>query len=90
VSDLTKELDTKLNLWRGRKLIKSYPFLIVDARYEHVRSEVGVSTKAVMIVIGITEEGHREVLSIGIGDSENEVDWGNVFKYLKDRGLSGV
>ncbi len=43
-----------------------------------------------MIVVGISDEGYREVLSIDIGDSENEVDWGDVFKRLKDRGLSGV
>lgn len=90
VSELSKDLDTKLNLWRERKLIRSYPYLIVDARYEHIRSETGVSSKAVMIVIGISDEGHREVLSIGIGDSENEVDWGNVFRNLKERGLTGV
>jgi transposase-like protein len=90
VSDLAKDLDTKLTHWRNRKLIKSYPYLIVDARYEHIRSDSGVVSKAVMIVIGISEEGYREVLSIGIGDSENEVDWGNVFKHLKERGLNGV
>jgi transposase-like protein len=90
VSELSKDLDTKLNQWRGRKLIQSYPFLVVDARYEHIRTKSGMSTKAVMIVIGISDEGYREVLSIDIGDSENEVDWGDVFKRLKDRGLSGV
>ena len=90
VSELSKDLDTKLNLWRNRKLIRSYPYLIVDARYEHIRGESGVATKAVMIVVGISDEGYREILSIAIGDSENEVDWGNVFKHLKDRGISGV
>ena len=43
-----------------------------------------------MIVIGISEDGHREILSIDIGDSENETDWGRIFKTLKERGLSGV
>jgi len=90
VSELAKDLDTKLNLWRRRKLIKSYPYLIVDARYEHIRGESGVATKAVMIVVGISDEGYRDILSISVGDSENEVDWGNVFKHLKDRGISGV
>jgi putative transposase len=90
VSELAKDLDTKLSLWRERKLIRSYPYLVVDARYEHIRTKSGVVRKAVMIVIGISDEGRREVLSIGIGDSENEVDWGNVFRQLKDRGLYGV
>ena len=90
VSELARDLDTKLNLWRERKLIRSYPYLVVDARYEHIRTTSGVVRKAVMIVIGISDEGRREVLSIGIADSENEVDWGDVFRQLKDRGLYGV
>lgn len=90
VSDLAKDLDDNLNTWRNRRLIKSYPYLVVDARYEHIRTKSGVVRKAVMIVIGISESGHREVLSIGISDSENEVDWGNLFRQLKNRGLSGV
>jgi len=49
-----------------------------------------VVSKAVMMVLGISETGHREILSIDIGDSENEIDWGNVFKNLKDRGLRDV
>jgi len=83
-------LDHKLNIWRKRKLNKTYPYLVIDARYERIRTVEGVVSKAVMIVIGISEDGHREILSIDIGDSENETDWGHIFKTLKERGLSGV
>jgi transposase-like protein len=90
VSTLAVELDSKLNKWRARKLNKAYPYLIVDARYERIRCSEGVISKAVMIVIGISSSGHRDILSIDIGDSENEADWGHIFKKLKDRGLSEV
>jgi len=90
VSQLAAELDNKLNIWRKRKLNKVYPYLVIDARYERIRTQEGVVSKAVMIVIGISEDGHREILSIDIGDSENETDWGHIFKTLKERGLSGV
>ena len=90
VSQLTVDLDKKLNLWRKRKFNKEYPYLVVDARYERIRTQEGVVSKAVMIVIGIADSGHREILSIDIGDSENETDWGRIFKTLKERGLSGV
>ena len=90
VSNLASELDKKLNVWRKRKLSKEYPYLVVDARYERIRTQEGVVSKAVMIVIGISESGHREILSVDIGDSENEMGWGHIFKTLKDRGLSGV
>ena len=90
VSQLAAELDNKLSIWRKRKLNKVYPYLVIDARYERIRTVEGIVSKAVMIVIGISEDGHREILSIDIGDSENETDWGHIFKTLKDRGLSGV
>lgn len=91
VSQLASDLDDQLDLWRKRELTqRRYPYLVVDARYERIRTAQGVLSKAVMIVIGISETGHREILSITIGDSENEVEWGELFKALKERGLSGV
>ena len=90
VSQLAADLDKKLNLWRKRKITSTYPYLVIDARYERIRTLEGVVSKAVMIVIGISEDGYREILSIDIGDSENETDWGDIFKTLKERGLKGV
>lgn len=90
VSQLAADLDKKLDLWRKRKLTSTYPYLVVDARYERIRTIEGVVPKAVMIVIGISEDGYREILSIDIGNSENETDWGRIFKALKERGLNGV
>jgi len=89
ISTITGDLDKQLNQWRTRKLEKEYPYLVIDARYERIRSDTKVVSKAVMIVIGISDQGYREILSVDIGDSENEVDWGRVFKHLKDRGLKG-
>jgi putative transposase len=90
VSALAGDLDKQLNQWRHRRIEKRYPYLVVDARYEKVRTGAGIVSRAVMIVIGISDDGYREILSIQIGDSENEVDWGSLFHDLKDRGLLGV
>ncbi|NOQ97037.1 MAG: IS256 family transposase, partial [Calditrichae bacterium] len=90
VSSLAGELDENLNLWRHRRLEKVYPYLVVDARYEKIRTTAGVVSKAIMLVIGVSGCGHREILAIQIGDSENEVDWGSLFQDLKKRGLLGV
>lgn len=90
VSDLTKRLDKQLDLWRNRQLDDSYPYLMVDARYEKVRTKQGVISQAVMIVVGINDSGYRSILSVDLGNSESETSWGDVFKSLKNRGLSGV
>jgi putative transposase len=90
VSELCKRLDKQLEIWRNRKISGNYPYLIIDARYEKIRTKQGVVSKAVMIIIGISESGHRSILSVEMGDSENESSWSEVFKKLKDRGLTGV
>jgi len=49
-----------------------------------------VVSQAVMVVVGISAEGRREVLHWSVGDSESEGNWSEVFRDLKDRGVSGV
>lgn len=92
VSRAAAELDEQVRQWRTRTLGgKLYPFLVVDARYERVRSVRGqVVSQAVLIVAGITQEGRREVLGLWVGDSESESTWSEAFTDLKSRGLSGV
>ena len=90
VSSMSKELDVTIQKWRNRPLNRNYPYLIVDARYEDIRCEGVVQSKAVLIVVGISETGHREILSVEIGDSEQAREWERVFRQLKERGLSGV
>lgn len=90
VSTLAKELDAELCAWRNRRLEGSYPYLIVDARYEKVRMNHKVISQGVLIAVGINEEGRREILSVDMADTENKATWSSVFKRLKDRGLKGV
>jgi len=39
---------------------------------------------------GLRADGHREVLGVDVGDSENETSWTEFLRDLKDRGLVGV
>jgi transposase-like protein len=91
VSRVTAELDEHLSRFRKRRLDgQKYPFLQIDARYEHVRVDHRIVSQAVLVVIGYRDCGRREVLSWGVGDSENEQTWGELFRDLKDRGLAGL
>jgi transposase-like protein len=44
----------------------------------------------VLVAVGFTAEGRREVLDWRLGDSESEETWGQLLRDLKDRGLKGV
>jgi len=90
VSQLTQELDGELEVWRNRPLEQEYPYLTIDARYEHVRMDHRVQSWGVLIVKGVGADGHREILSIETGNSENETTWSQIFQRLRDRGLRGV
>jgi len=91
VSRVAAEIDEKLSAFRSRKLDAcTYPYLKVDARYEKVRVQKKVISQAVLVVMGITDEGKREILDWRLADSESESSWSELFKDLKDRGLSGV
>jgi putative transposase len=90
VSALARGLDEEIALWRSRPLEKAYPSLVVDARYEKVRRGPRVTSAGVLLVVGIDEEGYREILGTWVADSESEATWSEVFAELRQRGLGGV
>lgn len=90
VSALAQEIDAEIAAWRSRPLEQTYPYLVVDARYEKVRRTPQVVSQGVLTVVGVREDGYREILGTWIADSESEVSWSEVFKDLKSRGLRGV
>jgi len=91
VSRVAAELDEKLDQFRSRRLDASaWPYLMIDARYEKVRLDGKVVSQAVLVVVGFTSQGRREVLDWRVGDSESEQCWGEVLRSLKDRGVGGV
>ena len=90
VSSLCSDLDARVEAWSSRPLKQRYPFLIVDAIVVKVRRDGAVRSTSVLVALGISEEGHREILGLDLGDSETEGTWARFFKSLKDRGLHGV
>jgi putative transposase len=91
VSRVAMEVDEKLSSFRNRRLDQTeYPYLKVDARYEKVRVDGKVVSQAVLVVLGISSTGSREILDWRVGDSESESCWSEVMRSLKYRGLRGV
>ncbi|MEX2328497.1 MAG: IS256 family transposase [Nitriliruptoraceae bacterium] len=91
VSRICKGIDADVTVLRTRRL-DHQPFVYVwlDATYVHVRDGGQVVSKAVVIATGLRADGHREVLGVDIGDSENETFWTEFLRDLRDRGLDGV
>lgn len=90
VSRAMADLDSAIEKFFSRRLDEcEYPYILIDARYEKVRREGRVRSQAVLIAVGIRDDGHREFLSLSLGDSESAETWGELFKDLKRRGLRG-
>lgn len=89
VSRCSKLLDEEIKQWRNRPL-GSYPFIYLDARYEKVRQAGHVLDAAVLIAIGIDQQGKKEVLGVSVKLSEHETHWRSFLEDLQKRGLHGV
>ena len=89
VSDCAQLLDAELQKWRARPL-GTFPYLVIDARYEKVRHDGQLRDCAVLIALGIGPDGKRTILGVSVALSEAEVHWRTFFQSLVQRGLTGV
>jgi len=88
VSRAAKLLDEELAAWRTRSL-GEVPYLVLDARYEKVRQGGEVRSSAVLIAVGIQQDGKRSVLGVSVSLSEAEVHWREFLASLQRRGMRG-
>ena len=90
VSRIAKKLDKLVKEFLNRPIVGPIPYLFLDASYYKVRTDGRYINKALLIVTAIHEDGHREILSATVADSEDESCWEDCFESLKARGLDGV
>jgi len=89
VSRAAEQLDAGLAAWRERPLDET-PYVFLDARYERVREGGRLVDCAVLVAVGVTQDGHRRVLGVSVALSEAEVHWRAFLDSLIRRGLKGV
>jgi putative transposase len=90
VSRLAGALDEQVAAFRTRRLDAEYPYLWLDARYEHVREAGRVVSMAVIVAYGVRADGVREVLGLEVGLSEDVALWRAFCQDLIARGVRGV
>jgi len=89
VSRASAMLDEELGRWRERPLGR-VRYLILDARYEKVRYADGVRSCALLLAIGVREDGCKSILGLSVSCSEAEAHWRGFLLGLVRRGLHGV
>jgi putative transposase len=90
VSRLCEEIDGKVTAFLERPIEGDWPYLWIDATYVKVRQAGRIVSVAVIVAVGVNNDGRREVLGMDIGPSEAEPFWTDFLRKLTRRGLRGV
>jgi len=90
VSKLCKDLDERVDRFLSRQLSGEWPYLWLDATYLKSREDGHVVTRAVIVAVGVNQEGRREILGLACGPAETEAFWTDFLRQLSARGLCGV
>src|SRR5438270_1881338 len=72
--------------WKKRPLRGRYVYLYADGVYLKAGTERDKT--AVLVVLGVDEQGHKELLAMDQGYRESTASWSEVLRSLKQRGLS--
>ena len=90
VSDITDRLLPEIEDWQNRPLSEVYPIVYIDAVHFSVRDNHVIKKLAAYVILGINEEGRKEVLSIQVGQNESSKYWLSVLNELKNRGVKDI
>jgi len=90
ISRVTDAVMDEVREWQNRPLDPVYPIIIFDALRVKIRDEGVVKNKAVYLALGITIEGHKDVLGLWIEQTEGAKFWLRVMTELRNRGVRDV
>lgn len=72
--------------WLNRPISQHIRYLVLDALYVPVVRETAAK-EAILVALGVTDEGHKEILDILHAPSESVEAWSTMLARLKMRGL---
>ena len=90
VSKITDRILPQAREWQTRPLHAVYPFVFMDCIHYKVREEGRILSRAACVVLGVTTEGYKDILSITVGVGETSKFWLGMLNDLKNRGLRDV
>ncbi len=90
VSKITDKILPEVREWQSRPLNPIYPFVFMDAIHYKIREDGRILNRAAYVVLGVTLEGTKDILSITIGANESSKFWLGMLNDLKNRGVQDV
>jgi transposase-like protein len=90
VSELNQKVYKQLDAWRNKPISGGHPYVYIDGTYLKRSWGGEVKNVAILVAIGVAEDGYREVLGIAEGAKEDKASWLGFLRHLKTRGLDGT
>lgn len=89
VSQIGKQLDQAVQAYHQRPLSDAYEVLLLDGIVMKRRTGIGVQKRSVLVALGITSDGKREVIDFRQVHGESQSAWEAFLHDLYCRGLEG-
>ena len=90
VSNLNQKIYKRIDQWRNRPFEVEYPYVYLDGIVLKRTWADQVRNVSVLVAIGVSDVGYRQVLGVVEGAKEDKAGWSDFLRHLKKRGLSGV
>ena len=90
ISKVTDAVLDEVLTWQNRPLESLYPILYLDGLVVKVHQDKRVIKKTVYVALGVTAEGHKELLGLWLAETEGAKFWLSVLTELQNRGIEDV
>jgi transposase-like protein len=87
VSDLNQKMYERIEAWRNEPINGKYPYVYLDGISLKRTWGGEVKNVAILVAVGVGDDGYREVLGVAEGCKEDKAGWSGFLAYLKKRGL---
>ena len=90
ISDLNQKIFERVEEWRNRPLESKSPYIFVDGIWLKRSWGGEVQNVSVLVAIGVSTSGFREILGVAEGSREDAESWRQFLRYLRERGLEQI
>lgn len=90
ISKVTDAVIEQVVEWQSRPLDAVYPIVYLDCIVVKVRQDRQVINKAVYLALGVTMQGHKELLGLWLSETEGAKFWLSVLTELQNRGVKDI
>jgi transposase-like protein len=90
VSELNQQLYERIEAWRNQPIEGRFAYVYLDGIWLKRSWGGEVKNVAVLVAIGVDQDGYRQILGVVEGAKEDAESWRQFLRHLKERGLDGI